>query len=135
MDVPYRRLMWRWRWRLRLKRVELLNMRSGLSGNVLIQQEILLPEKVDLSLGLDLLLLNRLEGRTTSTNKTSHARMLRNRACRRVPHRRINLPLRSCPIAEVPIRIHGRDKQVTGLKKGGNSFTKNDTSSSACKIS
>ena len=101
-----------------MKRVELLDMRSGLSGNVLIQKEILLPEKVNLSLGLDLLLLNRLEGRITSTNKTSHAMMLRNRACRRVPHRRINLPLRSGPIAEVTIRIHGRDEQVTGLKMG-----------------
>ena len=85
-------------------------MRSGLSGDVLIQQEILLPEEVNLSL----LLLNRLESRITSTNKTSHAMMLRNRDCRRVPHRRINLPLRSCPVAEVPIRIHGRDEQVTG---------------------
>ena len=103
---------------MRLNRLELLNVRSSLSGDVLIQQEILLLEEVNLSLGLGLLLLNRLKSWITSTNKTSHAMMLRNRACRRVPHRRINLPLRSGPIAEVPIRIHGRDEQVTGLKMG-----------------
>ena len=99
---------------MRLDRLELLDMRRGLSGDAVIQQEVLLPEKVNLSLGLGLLLLNRLKGWITSTNKTSYAMRLRNRACRRVPHRRINLPLRSCPVAEVPIRIHGRDEQVTG---------------------
>ena len=43
--------------RLRLKCMKLVDMRCGLSGDLLIQQEILLPEKVNLSLGLDLLLL------------------------------------------------------------------------------
>ena len=37
--------------------MKLVDMRCGLSGDLLIQQEILLPEKVNLSLGLDLLLL------------------------------------------------------------------------------
>ena len=80
-----------------------------------LQQAVLLPEKFNLSLGLDLLLLlllNRLDGRITSTDKTSNAMMLRPRTCRRIPHRWINLPLRSGPIAEVPVRIHGRDEQV-----------------------
>ena len=99
---------------MRLNRLELLDMRRSLSGDVLIQQEVLLPEKVNLSLGLGLLLLNRLKCRITSTDKTSHAMRLRNRACRRVPHRRINLPLMSCPVAKVPIWVHGRDEQVTG---------------------
>ena len=63
---------------MRLKRVELLDMRVGLSGELLIQQEVLLPEKFNLSLGLSVLLLDRLKSRITSTNKTSDARMLRN---------------------------------------------------------
>ena len=99
-----------------------------------LQQAVLLPEKFNLSLGLDLLLLNRLDGRITSTDKTSNAMMLRPRTCRRIPHRWINLPLRSGPIAEVPIRIHGRDEQVTGLKMG-KQFKIKDTSRSSCKIS
>ena len=61
-----------------MKRVELLDMRVGLSGELLIQQEVLLPEKFNLSLGLSVLLLDRLKSRITSTNKTSDARMLRN---------------------------------------------------------
>ena len=92
-------------------------MRRSLSGDVLIQQEVLLPEKVNLSLGLGLLLLNRLKGWITSTDKTSHAMRLRNRACRRVPHRRINLPLRSCPVTKIPVWVHVTEKQVTGLAK------------------
>ena len=40
--------------------MELLDMSVGLSGELLIQQEVLLPEKFNLSLGLSLLLLNRL---------------------------------------------------------------------------
>ena len=75
------------RLRLKLKRMELLDVGRGLSGNLLIQQDILLPEKVNLSLGLDLLLLlSSVERWITSTNKTSHARMLRNRACHGGPH-------------------------------------------------
>ena len=66
--------------------MKLVDMRGGLSGDLLIQQEILLPEKVDLSLGLDLLLLSCMNGWITSTDKTSHAMMLRNQTCRRVPH-------------------------------------------------
>ena len=58
--------------------VELLDVRVGLSGELLIQQEVLLPEKFNLSLGLSVLLLDRLKSRITSTNKTSDARMLRN---------------------------------------------------------
>ena len=99
---------------MRLNRLELVDMRRSLSGDVLIQQEVLLPEKVNLSLGLGLLLLNRLKCRVTSTDKTSHAMRLRNRACRRVPHRRIHLPLMSGPVAKVSIWAHGRDEQVTG---------------------
>ena len=67
-----------WRDGLRLKRMELLDVSIGLSGELLIQQEVLLPEKFNLSLGLSLLLLNRLESGITSTDKTSFARMLRN---------------------------------------------------------
>ena len=67
-----------WRYGLRLKRMELLDMSVGLSGELLIQQEVLLPEKFNLSLGLSLLLLNRLKSGITSTNKASYARMLRN---------------------------------------------------------
>ena len=63
---------------MRLKCVKLLDMRVGLSGELLIQQEVLLPEKFNLSLGLSVLLLDRLKSRITSTNKTSDARMLRN---------------------------------------------------------
>ena len=74
--------MWLWRDRLRLKRMELLDMSVGLSGELLIQQEVLLPEKFNLSLGLNLLLLIRLKSGITSTDKTSYARMLRNCACR-----------------------------------------------------
>ena len=40
-----------------MKRVELLDMRISLSGELLIQQEVLLPEKFNLSLRLSLLLL------------------------------------------------------------------------------
>ena len=47
-------------------------------GNVLIQQEVLLPEKFNLSLRLGLLLLDRLKGGITSTNKTAYAMRLRN---------------------------------------------------------
>ena len=61
-----------------MKRVELLDMRISLSGELLIQQEVLLPEKFNLSLRLSLLLLDRLKGGITSTNKTSYAMMLRN---------------------------------------------------------
>ena len=104
--------MGRLRGRLRLKRVELLDVRCGLSGELLIQQEILLPEKVNLSLGLDLLLLDRMEGRITATDETSHAMMLRSRTClRSLLQRWINLPLRSGPSAEVPVRIHGRPRR------------------------
>lgn len=48
--------------------MKLVDMRGGLSGDLLIQQEILLSEKVDLSLGLDLLLLNCMKGWITSTD-------------------------------------------------------------------
>ena len=115
--------------------MELLDVRSGLSGDLLIQQEILLPEKVNLSLGLDLLLLDRMEGRITATDETSHAMMLRSRTClRSLLQRWINLPLRSGPSAEVPVRIHGRDEQVTDWKRG-KQFKLKDTSRSSCKIS
>ena len=53
-------------------------MRIGLSGELLIQQEVLLPKEFNLSLRLSLLLLDRLKGGITSTDKTSYARMLRN---------------------------------------------------------
>ena len=71
-------MVWLSRYRLGLKRVELLDMRIGLSGALLIEQEVLLPEKFNLSLRLSLLLLDRLKSGITSADKTSYARMLRN---------------------------------------------------------
>ena len=61
-----------------MDRLELLDMRRSLSGDMLIQQEVLLPEKFNLSLRLGLLLLDRLKGGITSTNKTAYAMRLRN---------------------------------------------------------
>ena len=58
--------------------LELLDMRRSLGGEMLIQHEVLLPEKFNLSLRLSLLLLDRLKGGITSTSKTSYAMRLRN---------------------------------------------------------
>ena len=53
--------------------------------------------------------------------KTSHARILRNRACHGGPHRWIDLPLGSGPIAEVPKRKHGHTGTADGVRKWVNS--------------
>ena len=109
-----------WRYRLRLKRMELLDMSVGLSGELLIQQEVLLPEKFNLSLRLSLLLLNGLKSGITSTDKTSYARMLRDCACRGGPHRRINLPVRIGPSTKLAKRVHGTERGKREGQKSSN---------------
>lgn len=112
--------------------MELLDMSVGLSGELLIQQEVLLPEKFNLSLRLSLLLLNGLKSGITSTDKTSYARMLRSSACRGGPHRRVNLPVRIGPSTKLAKRVRGTEQ---GKREGQKVQTENDTSRSACKIS
>ena len=52
----------------------MLNVRLGLFGQLLIEEQVLLPQHVNLSLGLGVLLLHLIEIKITSSTKTSHAR-------------------------------------------------------------